>query len=105
MPEDQAELDVTVLNNPERNRFEAHVGDDLAGVLNYRELPDKIVATHTETLPPYQGKGVGARLVRGALDMLRADGRPVQPRCPYVAAYVRDHPEYHDVVDAVPPPS
>jgi uncharacterized protein len=36
--------------------------------------------------------------VRGALDDMRARGLKVAPVCPFVAAYIRRHPEYADLV-------
>jgi uncharacterized protein len=41
---------------------------------------------------------VGARLVTGALDDLRARGFTVVALCPFVRAYLRHHREYADLV-------
>ena len=91
--------EVRVTDNPEAKRFEAHAGDELLGVIEYIPLPGKVIATHTEVSEEYEGQGVGSRLVAGALDLLRDDGRLVQPMCSYVAAFLRKHDEYADVVD------
>ncbi len=99
MPRD----DLIVSEDAERRRFEARVAGDLAGVMEYIPLPGRIIATHTETFPPHGGKGVGKRLVKGALELLRADGRLIQPLCPYVTAYLREHREWDDVVDPSAP--
>lgn len=95
--------DVRVAENAEARRFEAYVSDELAGVLEYIPLAGKIIATHTEVGESFEGRGVGSRLVSATLDQLRADGRVVQPLCPYVTAYLRKHPEYADVVDQSTP--
>lgn len=100
-PQDRPE--VRVVENPDRKRFEAWVGDQLAGVADYIPLPGKVIMSHTEVDGAYEGKGVGGQLVSGALDRLRADGRLVQPLCPYVSSYIRKHPEYEDLVDASTP--
>jgi hypothetical protein len=42
--------------------------------------------------------GVGSRLVRGALDDIRSRGLRVAPVCPFVADYLRRHPEQRDLV-------
>jgi predicted GNAT family acetyltransferase len=55
---------------------------------------------HTDVDPKWEGKGVGAALVQGALDDVRARGLKVRPFCPFVAAYIRRHPEYDDIVAA-----
>jgi predicted GNAT family acetyltransferase len=49
-----------------------------------------------------EGTGVGSQLVRGALDDLRVRGLRLVPLCPFVAAYVRRHPEYADLVATDP---
>jgi predicted GNAT family acetyltransferase len=53
---------------------------------------------HTEIDAPLRGDGLGAELVRGALDDVRARGRTIFPTCWYVAAFVDEHPEYHDLL-------
>ena len=44
------------------------------------------------------GQAAGSKLVRGTLDILRAEGAKVVPRCEFVAAYVERHPEYRDLL-------
>ena len=95
--------DITVTENAQSNRFEAHLDGNLVGVIDYIPLPGKIIATHTEVLGDNKGRGVGARLVREMIGALRADGRRVQPLCPYVAQYLRRHPDEADVVDPETP--
>jgi predicted GNAT family acetyltransferase len=56
------------------------------------------VLVHTEVAPSAEGAGVGSRLVRGALDDVRARGLRVAPLCPFVREYIRRHPEYADLV-------
>ena len=96
-------MDVRVTDHPEAKRFEAHAGEELLGVVEYIPLPGKVIATHTEVAEEYEGRGVGSRLVAGMLDLLRDEGRLVQPMCPYVAAFLRKHDEYGDVVDRETP--
>ena len=90
---------VRVADNPERKRFEGFIGDELVGVVEYIPLDGKVIATHTEVEPAHEGQGVGSQLVAGTLQLLRDEGRLVQPLCQYFAAYLRRHPEYADVVD------
>ncbi|HZQ02403.1 MAG TPA: GNAT family N-acetyltransferase [Gaiellaceae bacterium] len=47
-------------------------------------------------------RGLGAALVRAALDDARDRGFRVVPICPFVEAYVRRHPEDADLVVADP---
>jgi uncharacterized protein len=97
MSSEKADPDVRVEDNPDRTRFEAYLDGELAAFVAYTAGSDPVELTHTETLEAYQGMGVASRLVAGALEQLRAAGRQVQPSCPYVASFLRNHPEYADV--------
>jgi len=93
--------DVVVQDVPEGSRYEARVGDQLVGFVEYRALTGRITFIHTEVLPGSEGKGVGGRIARTVLDDARARGLRVRPLCPFIAAWIRRHPDYADlVVDA-----
>ncbi|HEX6493118.1 MAG TPA: GNAT family N-acetyltransferase [Candidatus Dormibacteraeota bacterium] len=95
MSEDGQELRVT--DNPSLQRFEARVGECLAAVAVYRLEPGRVVFTHTETFAGYEGRGIASRLAGAALDEARARGLRVTPVCPFIAGYIRKHPEYADL--------
>jgi predicted GNAT family acetyltransferase len=65
----------------------------------YRVDGNTMMFTHTEVPARLQGRGIGSRLVRGALDAARARGLRVMPLCSFVADYIRQHPEVQDLVD------
>jgi len=90
---------ITVTNNEEAQRFESQV-DGLRALLTYRRFPGRIVFNHIEVPPPLESKGLAAKLARTALDFARANHLRVVPQCPYVAAFIRKHTEYHDLVSA-----
>jgi predicted GNAT family acetyltransferase len=90
---------LTVADRPDELRYEILDDDgELAGFVLYRREPGVIDLVHTDVDPKWEGKGVGAALVRGALDDLRARGLKVRPTCPFVRAYLSGHPEYGDLV-------
>lgn len=89
--------ELTVVNNAEAGRFEVRVGNDVA-FAEYRKLANGILFPHTEVPQAFEGKGVGSKIVRAALDWARAEGQKVMPTCPFVAGYIKKHPEYHDLV-------
>jgi predicted GNAT family acetyltransferase len=91
---------VTVTDRPDQLRYEIEVDGELAGFLLYRREPGVLELVHTDVDPKWEGKGVGAALVQGALDDVRARGLKVRPFCPFVRAYIRRHPEYEDIVVA-----
>ncbi|GAA5515009.1 hypothetical protein Dcar01_03773 [Deinococcus carri] len=88
---------ITVQDNPQAGRFEARVGEHLA-IAAYRRVGDALMFTHTEVPEALEGQGVGSRLVHDALAEVRARGLQVIPMCPFVAAYIRRHPEDQDLV-------
>jgi predicted GNAT family acetyltransferase len=89
---------VTVTDRPNELRYEIEVDGELAGFLLYRREPGVVELVHTDVDPRWEGKGVGAALVQGALDDLRARNLKMRPFCPFVAKYIRRHPEYQDLV-------
>jgi predicted GNAT family acetyltransferase len=86
-----------VRNNPVLHRFELDVDGHLA-VAYYRPSPGAITFTHTEVPPELGGRGVGSNLVKGALELVRAQGLKVVSKCPFVSAYLGKHPEYNDLL-------
>jgi hypothetical protein len=94
----EAATEVRVADNPAEHRFEAYLGDRLAGFAAYRSKPGRVVFTHTEILPEFEGRGIGSALAGAALDQVRARGLAVTPLCPFIAGYIGRHPEYADLV-------
>jgi predicted GNAT family acetyltransferase len=94
--------ELAVRDNPAELRYELRLGDTIAAEIRYRLRPGVIVLVHTEVSPSSEGQGLGARLVAGALDDIRARGLRVVPVCPFVSTYIRRHPEYADLVGQAP---
>lgn len=99
--------DVVVQDAPDRNHWEARLGDGpdapVVGYAAYRRESDRITFTHTVVEPEHEGAGVGSALARAALDGARAAGLRVVPQCPFIAAWIRRHKDYADLVDGPPP--
>lgn len=91
--------DVVVTNNESAQQYEAHIGGELAGLTTYLRRDDRVVFTHAEVYPQWEGKGVGSALARAALDDVVAQGKLITPRCPFIVDYVRRHPSYLEHVD------
>jgi uncharacterized protein len=89
---------IAVQDNPGESRYELVLDEHVVGEILYRPAPDHVVLLHTEVFPSFEGKGLGARLVAGALDDIRARGLHVVPVCPFVRSYIRRHPDYADLV-------
>ena len=86
-----------VRDNKAKSRFELDVGDAMA-FANYRLAPSTVIITHTETPPSLRGRGIASELVKGALELIRADGNRVIAGCGFVVDYLRKHPRCADLV-------
>ena len=86
-----------VTNNEAENRYELHVDDQVA-LAEYMRANERIVFTHTEVPRELEGEGIASRIIEHALDEAREQGLVVVPLCPFVASYIRRHPEYRDLV-------
>jgi hypothetical protein len=85
-----------IRDNKAMHRFELDAGGHTA--VGYYELGDGVITfKHTEVPAELNGQGIGSRLIRGALDMVRAHGLKVVAKCPFVSAYLGKHPEYDDL--------
>jgi predicted GNAT family acetyltransferase len=94
--------DITISDNPDASRYEAFLDGDLVGFATYQLARDLVVFTHTEVEERCEGLGVGAALVKAALDDVREKGLRVLPLCPFVKAYIGKHREYVDLVYGAP---
>lgn len=86
-----------VRDNKDKGRFELDVGSEIA-FANYRLTPSAVIITHTETPRAMRGRGIGSELVKGALELIRHDGRKVIAGCGFVVDYLERHPEDADLV-------
>jgi hypothetical protein len=86
-----------VRDNKSQRRFELDVEGGLA-FANYRLTPGAVIVTHTETPPALRGRGIASELVKGALDIIRADGLKAVAGCGFVVDYLQKHPEFSDLV-------
>jgi predicted GNAT family acetyltransferase len=86
-------VDFQVVDDAAQNRFDIIVDGQRAGAAYYRIHEDRIVFTHTEVEPQYEGKGVGSRLANGALTLAKERGLQIVAQCPFIAAYLKKHPE------------
>jgi predicted GNAT family acetyltransferase len=85
-------MSTAVTDNPTANRFEVYVDETLAGFAAYRLHDGRIVFTHTEVDPVFEGQGLGSRLAAGALGSARERGLRIVAQCPFIAAYLARHP-------------
>ena len=89
---------IEVADAPERDRYELSIDGEVAGFSAYRIRPGLIAFVHTEVDERLQGRGLGDRLIRFALEDARARGLSVLPFCPFVKAFIERHREFEALV-------
>jgi len=87
-----------VKNNQSKNQFEADLSGKTALIQYRREANGTLNLFHTEVPGEFEGKGYGSQLVKGTLEQIKADNLKINPSCPFIAAYLKRHPEYEDLV-------
>ena len=88
-----------VRDNPASHRFEIDLGRGAFAIAEYTLPAGKIMFTHTEVPPQYEGRGIGTLLIEHALTAARERGLKVIPICPFFAAYIKKHADVQDLLD------
>ena len=91
-------METSVVDVPERGRFEIRVGDRVAGLASYHIENGTMALPHTEIDPAMGGRGLGTALVAGVLAAARERGLHVLPYCSFVRYYIQQHPDDVDLV-------
>ena len=86
-----------IIDNKADHRFELEVEGHLA-TEHYKRDGNVITFEHTDVPKELGGKGVGSKLVQGALDQVRTAGLKVIPQCPFVKAWIEKHADYQDLL-------
>lgn len=94
---DKTGAPTTVTAEPEQYTIE--VDGKKVGKAEFSDRGEKRVFTHTEVDKDYEGRGLATILIGQALQETRDAGLRIVPKCPMVAAYVKKHDEYSDIVD------
>ena len=91
-------METSVVDVPDRGRFEVRLGDRVVGLAGYHVENGTMALPHTEVDPSVGGRGIGSLLVAGVLAAARERGLTVLPYCSFVRHYIQQHPEYVDLV-------
>ena len=93
-------MTTSVTEQPARHRYEISVDGALAGFTTFTVDGDVAIMSHTKIDRAYEGRGLATSLIGSALDDLRERDLTVVPRCPFVRAFIDEHPEYQDLLSA-----
>jgi hypothetical protein len=95
MAQDQV---IEVADNPATSQYEMSVDGKVVGLIQYENLPGRVVMLHAEIDPALEGQGLASRLAETALNDVESRGLKVVPACPFVKGYIQRHPEWHRLV-------
>lgn len=90
-------MNYTLVNNEAAKQYEFDVDGKIAKI-EYIRTTDKIFLTHTEVPTTLEGKGIGSALVKAVLEDVKERDLTLVPLCPFVAAYIKRHPEWKTLV-------
>lgn len=66
--------------------------------IKYIAVKDKIYLTHTEVPKELEGKGLASKMVLMVLEDIKSRNLTLIPMCPFVAMYIKRHPEWRELV-------
>ena len=82
-----------------RGRYVLRRGDAEAELTYSRPSPAVLVAEHTFVPPALRGEGLAGALTLRLAQDARARGARIVPRCSYVEAWRRRHPDWADAFE------
>ncbi|MFD5213334.1 GNAT family N-acetyltransferase [Microbacterium sp. NPDC058345] len=97
--------DVLLVQEPDRNRWAAKVGDRTVGALTYQFAGNRFVLISTHVDTDHRHQGLATRLAIDALDHIQTTGKKITVICPFIGDVIARHPGYFDLVDPVHPGS
>jgi uncharacterized protein len=89
--------DALVTDNAVHSRFELALSGSVA-FIDYQRSGTRYVLTHAEVPATLRGRGIGAQLTAGALQLVRARGGSVVAHCPYVAQFIAHNAQYQELL-------
>lgn len=94
--------DLTIVDRPDAQRYEASLGGVVAGFVEYRLAGTRRLLLHTEVDPAYEGRGIAGAMARHILDEARRAGTRVTAKCPFIRSWLARHPEYSEIATVKP---
>ncbi len=80
-------------------QYELRIDGERVGLCTYRDAGARRVFLHTEIDAAHAGQGLATELIEWALADVRSKDKRIVARCPMVAAYLKKHHDFDDIVD------
>jgi len=88
---------VPLIDRPAERRLEMTFEDQVVFAA-YRRRPGCLVIDYVEAPPALRGTGAAGAFMSAVAEKARADGDRILPLCGYAAAWLKRHPEHHDLI-------
>ena len=86
-----------VINNKGKNRFELEI-DGIFAVIEYELKKDKIFLVSTLVPDELSGRGIGKKLVGGAVDLIEKMNLKIVPVCSFIQAWFKRNPDKRELL-------
>ena len=93
-----SELKLTLEDNQESKQYQVEIEGLFPRIEYIKTKDDKIYLTHTEVPRSLEGRGIGSEIIRLALEDIKKQDLTLIPLCPFVASYIKKHPEWRELV-------
>jgi predicted GNAT family acetyltransferase len=87
-----------IINNTERKHYEMEVDGETA-YIEYGYYKDIIALVYIFVPEMARGKGISSALMQFALEDIKQQNKKIIVYCPFIAKYIRLHPEYEPLLD------
>lgn len=86
-----------VIMNEATSQFEVQLDDDLA-YIDYKWYNEMLILLYIFVPVAYRGKNISTALIQYALEYAKSKDVKIKIFCPYIAKYIRVHPEYQELL-------
>ena len=97
-PSADTDAEIRFLHRSEEHVYAATIDGRQIASFRYDLVDGRIIVLTTTVAPEFRGRGIAADLIADALDDIRERGLHVTVRCPVVAAFIVQNPEYADLI-------
>lgn len=87
-----------LIDNKDKKQYEFLIEDRVARI-EYIKVKNSIYLTHTEVPVSLEGKGIASNLIKATLEEVKSNNWTFIPLCPFVAGYIKKHPEWNSFLE------
>ncbi|MDR1705188.1 MAG: N-acetyltransferase [Clostridiales bacterium] len=91
-------MNIDIIHEPSRVYVLGSSGSMVAEITFPQISPGRVNFNHTYVSPSLRGKGVAHKMIRAAVNDVRAAGLKAVATCPFAVKWFGEHPEEGDVL-------